>query len=777
MMRWLSRRHFSFHQIPGPNLTPIPRKRGAWLCTSAVPSFDLIPESGEFPSGWVLITGRLVRKGTDFNARLRVDMGAGFERGPYFEPPFTAKGVLFEIIWLPKGIRGLRWEPMQAPGEFEQSPIRITEIGNLEQVWRMGRRVVPLLFKQPRDRRARVGLTLRRMLFDLPDAYRLAGLFKRYAPSLSYARWLERFDTLSPRDRELIQQHMLRLEAFPLIHVLIPVTGTDKDSLQVTLQSLGSQLYSHFSITVLDPGGISGDFHSDPAVPANIDFAYVGGADVSGFLHRLNDSMAAQSPMDYIAILPAGDRLSEHALYWIADEAVDHPGTTLIYTDEDEVTQSGERLAPRFKPDWSPEHLLSTDYVGRFAVCRCREVHSAGGIRAEDCFGSGLDLLIRMREVIPPESVRHIPAILYHRHFSTQSGEDVPSHSAEANRNILIDHLARTGVRANVVPLSPGCFRLCYALPETPPLVSIIIPTRNAGPLLRRCVESVLSKSTYPCYELVVVDNQSTDTDVLAYLSDLADRPRVRVLRYDRPFNFSAINNFAARQAHGKVLCLLNNDTEVITPDWMEEMVGRLMQEGVGVVGAKLYYPDGCVQHAGDAVGPSGCADHLHSMIERDAPGYCNRAIVAQELSAVTAACLVTWKELYEQLGGLDEANLRVAFNDVDYCLRVQEEGYRIIWTPHAELYHHESASRGADDSPEKGKRTRREADFMRRRWRGRMEHDPYYNPNLNYERPDFCLSNAPRVQRPWDRCGRKRRDHRRAQKPTGPFPKELDLD
>jgi len=215
------------------------------------------------------------------------------------------------------------------------------------------------------------------------------------------------------------------------------------------------------------------------------------------------------------------------------------------------------------------------------------------------------------------------------------------------------------------------------------------------------------------------------------------------VLRYDREFNYSAINNLAVREARGEVVLLLNNDTEVITPDWLEEMLGHLHQEGVGAVGAKLLFPYGRVQHAGDAVGPGGCADHLHADIARDDPGYCHRAVVAQEVSAVTGACLMTWRSLYQKLGGLDEKKLPVAFNDVDYCLRVQEAGLRVIFTPHAQLYHRESASRG-QRSPD------REASVMRRRWKARMRHDPYYNPNLSYRRPDFSLSDLPRVKRPW---------------------------
>jgi GT2 family glycosyltransferase len=359
------------------------------------------------------------------------------------------------------------------------------------------------------------------------------------------------------------------------------------------------------------------------------------------------------------------------------------------------------------------------------------------------------------------DRVAHIPAVLVHRgeiHSHPNPSPEENGSLADAQRESLNAeemaavraHLKRCGVAAVVEPTRPGCWRVRYRLPEQPPLVSIIVPTRDKPALIRQCVESLRTKTTYPRYEILVVDNQSTNLESLAYLTALAGQETVRVLRYDYPFNYSAINNFAAREARGEVLCLLNNDTKIISEDWLEEMVGHLLQPKVGVVGAKLYFPDGRVQHAGDTVGPGGCANHLHAFIERDDPGYCNRAAVAQELSAVTAACLVTWKNIYQRMGGLEEKHLPVTFNDVDYCLRVREAGYRIVWTPHAELYHHEFESRGKDKSPEKAHRARREVAHMRKRWKHVMRHDPFYNPNLGYQRPDFLLSNAPMVERPW---------------------------
>lgn len=428
------------------------------------------------------------------------------------------------------------------------------------------------------------------------------------------------------------------------------------------------------------------------------------------------DEIAAD---DWLMLLQPGDRLAIHSLFWFACEIRKHPDAVLIYADDDEI-EAGQRCRPRFKPDWSLTHLRATDYIGRAVVINGRALATAGGVKPENLAGDSWELLLRVGEQAS-DRVRHIPAVLLHR-------------DAESEKKSAV------AIR-----------RVCHPLPESVPLVSIVIPTRDAVDLLRQCVTSVLAKTTYPRFEIVVVDNGSRDPAALEYLSEIAQLPQVRVLRYDQPFNYSAINNFAVRQVSGEVLCLLNNDTEVISPDWLDEMVGHLCQEKVGVVGAKLFYPDGLVQHGGDVVGVGGTANHLHKFIPRDDPGYCNRAIVAQELSAVTAACMVTWRDLYFRLGGLNERWLPVAFNDVDYCLRVRKGGYKVVWTPHAELYHHELVSRGKDQGWRKEFRAWREVRYMRWKWREEMKGDPFYNPNFSKFRPDFVLGPAPAIKRPWE--------------------------
>jgi GT2 family glycosyltransferase len=448
----------------------------------------------------------------------------------------------------------------------------------------------------------------------------------------------------------------------------------------------------------------------------------------------------------WVVQVRSGDRLAAHALYWVVAELETSNAVRLAYADDDQLDEAGNRAVPRFKPDWSLELLRSVDYIGSCFAFSGELLYRAtfAGVSwgAEGTYG----LLLRLVDALERgETVRHIPALLCH-HPASQPDQVLGVGSA------LCAHLERRGVSARVSKTASGVLRVSYDLLQQP-LVSIIVPTRDSLEMLHTCLDSVFARSSYRNFEVVLVDNQSVEAATHAYFEAITTQAQVSLLHYAAPFNYSAMNNLGVAEARGEVICLLNNDTEVITPDWLEEMLGHLLQNGVGAVGAKLLYPDGRVQHAGDTVGPGGCAHHLHSFIDKNAPGYCSRAIAAQDLSAVTAACMMTWRWLYLQLGGFDEQQLKVAFNDVDYCLRVREAGYRVVWTPHAQLYHHESASRGKNNTPEKIKHSKKEADYMRKKWRHLMQQDPFYNPNCSYERPDFSLSNAPMVRKPWQRA------------------------
>jgi GT2 family glycosyltransferase len=710
-----------------------------------VPAELVIPEPEEgYPAGWILIQGDLRRWGGDYDAHLYYDLGDGYVEERSFQIPTSGKGAINEVVLFPAGIKRLKLSPMRSAGEFEFSGLTLLNIGTVERIWRMARRVMAMCWVHPKRKRKLIKLSRFRMFSDLQGAYLAANKLRVHAAAPPYRDWIAEFDAPDANEAGLIERHLARSALSAHFNVVVIAEGDAHDAVQKTLLSLDTQLYRGCTTTVL---AIDAPDQSRKGEDA---FNITQGQ-MPEWMGKFNRMLADGSRQEWVIILQAGDVLAPHALYWFASEVSAKPGAAIIYADDDELDASGQRCKPRFKPDWSLTHLRATNFIGDAAVLRGSEVAAAGGVSIEDCRHGNYDLLLRVIDQAGDagaNSVAHIPAVLLHRmHCARAEKEgDVSRWYAAALRA----HLARNGVAADVLETRPECWRVRFRLTDAPPLVSIIVPTRDGLALIRQCVESLLAKTTYPRFEILVVDNQSADPEALAYLAEIAGRDAVRVLRYDRPFNYSAINNFAVREARGAVLCLLNNDTEVISPDWLEEMVGQLLQPKVGVVGAKLYFPNGQIQHAGDLVGVGGVANHAHAFLRGDDAGYCNRAVVAQELSAVTAACLLTWKPLYRELDGLDEVHLAVAFNDVDFCLRVREAGYRVVWTPHAELYHHESVSRGKDSTPAKKRRAKREATYMRKRWKKVLRCDPFYNPNLSYERPDFSLSHAPLVEKPW---------------------------
>jgi len=416
------------------------------------------------------------------------------------------------------------------------------------------------------------------------------------------------------------------------------------------------------------------------------------------------------------------------------------PAARLVYCDEDRIAE-GRRFEPHFKPDFSRELFRSYNYLGALVLHHADHLHALGGWREGFDGAEQYDLNLRACEGARDEAVVHIPHVLVHRQNKAdlRAGRE-PADASEAGLRALEEHVARTGLGATVEPV-PGTrgYRLRLPVPKPEPRVSLIVPTRDRVELLRGCVESIREKTTYTNYEIIVVDNGSHEAATLSYLDELAALPDMRVLSYREPFNYSAINNFAAARAEGSIIGLINNDIVAITPDWLTEMVGWALLPDVGCVGAKLYYADGTVQHGGVILGLGGIAGHAHRGFPRDHPGYFSRLKLTQNLTAVTGACLIVRREIFEEVGGLNERDLTVAYNDVDFCLRVREAGYTNVWTPFAELYHLESVSRGAEDSPEKLRRYQSEMAYMQQNWI--LNLDPYYSVNLTLDREDFSFA------------------------------------
>lgn len=566
----------------------------------------------------------------------------------------------------------------------------------------------------------------------------------------SYQEWVERYDTLGATDRKRIVAAIEAMTSRPKISVLMPVYNPPLDFLDEAIASVRKQLYPDWELCIAD------DASGDPAVrellarhaaeDTRIRVVY---REQNGHISRASNSALELATGEFVALFDNDDLLPEHALYCIAQAIHDHPDAALVYSDEDKIDSTSRRHAPYFKPDWNPDLFLSHNMICHLGAYRTSLVRALDGFRTGFEGAQDYDLALRCIEQIAPGQIVHIPRVLYHWRShpgSTALAGSEKNYALLAGERALNDHLQRMGVAAKAELLEFGMYRVRYATPSPLPMVSLIIPTRNGLKLIRMCVESILSRTLYPNYEIIIVDNGSDEPETLQYLASLSGDARVRVLRDERPFNYAALNNGAISHARGEYVALINNDIEVLSPDWLDEMIGLAAQPGVGAVGARLWYPNDTLQHGGVILGVGGVAGHSHKHLPKGDLGYFARAGLTQTLSAVTAACLVVRKDIYTQVGGLDEANLKVAFNDIDFCLKVRSAGYRNVWTPYAELYHHESATRGYEDTPEKQARFMQEVLYMQSRWKDALGFDPAYNPNLTLEWEDFGLAWPPRV-------------------------------
>ncbi|MDD5462945.1 MAG: glycosyltransferase [Methylococcales bacterium] len=567
----------------------------------------------------------------------------------------------------------------------------------------------------------------------------------------NYAEWVRRYDTLNDAAREQIRTDIDAMPYRPLISVVMPVYEPLVQFLDEAIWSVRRQLYSDWELCIADDASkndaVRDLIKRHAAEDARIRMIF---RTENGHISRASNSALTLATGEFIALLDHDDLLPEHALFYVAKTILANPDVGLIYSDEDKISQSGLRVDPYFKSDWNPDLFYSHNMISHLGVYRAEIVREIGGFRVGYEGSQDYDLALRFIEKIQPEQIKHIPHILYHWRIhadSTAASSSSKPYALNAGAKALQDHFDRSGITANLLLLTDmNSYRVNYALPENPPLVSLIIPTRNGYTLVRTCVESILSKTTYPNFEILIIDNGSDDPVILNYFKELTHRnSSVRIIRDEQPFNYSALNNSAVQLAGGEIIGLINNDIEVITSDWLTEMVSLVMQPGVGCVGARLWYPDDTLQHAGVVLGIGGVASHSHRKFPKGHFGYMGRAALRQSFSAVTAACLLVKKSVFEQVYGLNETDLAVTFNDVDFCLRVREAGFRNIWTPFAELYHHESATRGQDDTPEKKIRFMNETLYMQHRWGEFLLNDPAYNPNLTLNFDDFGLAWPPR--------------------------------
>ncbi|WP_409409750.1 DUF4214 domain-containing protein [Acidithiobacillus ferriphilus] len=567
-----------------------------------------------------------------------------------------------------------------------------------------------------------------------------------------YQDWIRRYEKLSFIERKLLTYRAHRLARRPIFNVVMIGMDSGTVSLEKAVQSLINQIYPGWRLYIAgdltvqlgDPASFWANLSADD----RIIFRNSGdGEDMESLFLESEDNPDEDT---FVLFMEAQDMLSETALFWMAETLNRYPKTLLLYSDEDRLGEDKLRSQPWFKPDFNYELLLTQDLMGKSTVYEKGLLRELGGLNPSLADGCYWDLSVRATEHLSPGEIRHIPRILFHQALPVvEAGSNaLNALPSDLRRRIIMDHLQRKGVRGAQVVDAPeiaGCNRVIYALPEALPKVAIIIPTRDHANLLRRCVTSIQEKTNYAAYEIIIVDNGSQDNQTLALFHELSQKIEVRIERLDIPFNYSTLNNLASQKTDADMLCFLNDDTEVLTTGWLCEMVSQAIQEGVGVVGARLWYPDGTVQHAGVITGVRGVADHIYRGSRRGDCGDHGRAVLTQSLSAVTGACMVMKRRLFEQLDGFDE-NYAVELNDIDLCLRAQDMGFRNIWTPYAELIHHEKSSRGRNFDLTQERALEQMTYLMR--WGEKCYADPAYNSNLSLEQSDAALSYPPRQTR-----------------------------
>lgn len=557
--------------------------------------------------------------------------------------------------------------------------------------------------------------------------------------TVDYAKWREG-DFLTDKERQ--DQKKRKWKQPVKISVLVPAYRTPESYLRQMIESVQAQTYENWELCIADGSGKEESLEKIVSQYAAKDsrIRYQLLDKNEGISGNTNAAIRMASG-EYLAFFDHDDLLAEDALYEAA-RAIEEQKAELIYTDEDKVRADlSEYFQPHFKPDYNPDLLCANNYICHLVVVKKELADRVGGLRKEFDGAQDHDFLLRITE--RTDRIVHIPKVLYHWRIHKASTADNPAsklYAYQAGQKAISEHLKRLGLEAEVSQTKDfGFYRVSYPVQGTP-LVSIVIPNKDEKDTLKACLESIKEKTTYPSYEIVIVENNSQTSEIFEYYKEIDGKDGIRVVTWKEPFNYSKINNFGFQYAKGDYVICLNNDITVITPSWIEEMLGYCQRPGTGIVGVRLYFPDDTIQHAGIIVGMGGCAGSLFVGMNRKRTGYMHKAALVQDLSAVTAACMMVKREAFEAAGGFEES-LAVAFNDVDFCLKVRRAGYLVVYNPYAELYHYESKTRGLEDSSEKQRRFQSEIEYMRCHWLDILKRgDPYYNRNFSLKDCNYSI-------------------------------------
>lgn len=710
-----------------------------WTILESKPSIEL-KLAAIVPTGWVrfginttepimFLLSCFSAEGTEATRKVLISCeGKKLSSLPFEIPPSTTR---------------LQLSPVASDGTFQIDEITIEKINALQRTADVAKRYTssPKVF----IRKCRRAVAILKQ-----GGWRAlrARIFSESAHE-TYKGWVTSFDTLTEKHREFAQKDIATWENPPLISIVVPVYNPPLDFLQKAIDSVKAQYYPHWELCLCDDASpneavrtlITNEANND----SRIKFVF---REKNGHISKASNEALSVATGEWIGLLDHDDELTADALYRVVRHIRDYPKVRMLFSDEDFLDHSGNRVRPIFKSDFNPDLMLSQNAITHFLVAKRSLVNAIGGFRDEVVGAQDWDLALRLSEQLSLSEIIHIPEILYHWRMhdaSTASNTDAKEYVKEAQLRVIRDHLARTKSKGVVTLMQEiPHTRVHFPLPSPAPRVSILIPTRDQQKILSACINSIIKKTSYPNYEIIVLDNGSVEPQTLEYFKTF-DGTKIRVERIDIPFNFSRINNLGVAKAQGELLLFLNNDIEVTDGEWLSEMVSQKMRPGVGVVGARLYYPNGTLQHGGVVFGIGGIAGHSHKGRWRGDPGNWGKIALPSTFSAVTGACLLTSKKLFEEVGGFNETDLPIQFNDLDLCLKIGATGQRCVYTPFAELIHHESLSRGHEVKTQDRDRFESERAYMKKTWGKVLENDPYYNPNLSNLIEDYSLAYPPR--------------------------------
>jgi GT2 family glycosyltransferase len=702
---------------------------GAWESTGEDPFFIL--QHDNVVEGWnafeVSITSPTKKV---FSGKLYFDYGGGFNEADSENIIIKSSIIADRVIFIKDNLQCIRFDPMESKGSFQIDKLKISSV----RVFNAKRLINKTLKLKKVD--------VAKSLSENYELYR--DTFSPLTNAVDYHEWIERKEDPELLTREETVKEIDGFSLKPKISIVMPTYNTEEKFLRLCIDSVLNQHYSNIELCIADDNSPNKNVRKVLSKYAKKDDRIkLIFRPENGHISKATNSALELATGDYVALLDHDDELPLNAIYEVVKAINENPECNIIYSDEDKIDEEGNRFEPHFKSGWNPDLLYSQNYISHLGIYRKTLIDEIKGFRTGVEGSQDYDLLLRALKACDSKGVVHIPKVLYHWRAiagSTALEEGEKSYTTDSGKKALEDYFSNVEGLKVSQGLHTNTYKVDWPIPENQPLVSLIIPTYNGYEITKQAIDSILEKTTYKNYEILLVDNNSNCPIALEYFESLDKLPNVTVLRYPYPFNYSAINNFAEKQAKGSVIGLINNDVEVISPNWLTELVSHALRPEIGCVGAKLYFENDTIQHGGVIVGLGGVAGHSHKHSKRDDPGYFRRLSLVQNFSAVTAAVLVIRKEVFDQVGGLNEVDLTVAFNDVDFCLKVMNAGYRNLWTPYAELYHYESISRGIEDNPVKIARFNSEMAYMKNTWGGGLLVDCYYNENLTLAREDFSL-------------------------------------